>query len=178
MCLNLEDLFAGNQARGNTASGEDSDLVRGTYRGIHYLRSPESYNASRLYADWRVRQYPLVYNETNLDIPGPVQVNVYGEGDCRNDSRPYYAYSCRRSYEGPSVDWSAKSISLQPHDEDAGNCLNIAKNGDPEEVYETPGSENLGEDDADDNGAGGRSHTGICATTAAIAMAFAVAVVL
>ena len=151
-CLNLVDVFSTNHTAGN-ATHENATVYE--LDNITYVRSANSYDISLPYTEWYVNQYPI---EGNGSVPAPMQVNVYGESDCRNDTHPYFAHSCRSSASGHLGDWSAKSISLQPNDINAASCLYNASNGVPE---------------SEENAAGGHLCAGTVAIGAAIAMAFA-----
>lgn len=127
-----------------------------TLDNIAYTRSEGSYDTSLAYTQWYVNQYPI---NGDGNTSAPMQVNVYSESNCNNDTHPYFANSCRQSAGGHLGDWGARSISLQPNSLPASPCLYNATNG-------VPGSL----ESADENGAGGGVRLNTFVLGAAIVM--------
>lgn len=159
VCWNLPDVFSNNSTAGNITR-EDSTLF--TLDDITYTRSEGAFDTDVAYTQWYVNQYPINGDGNTL---APMQVNIYSESDCSNDTHPYYAHSCRQSAGGHLGDWGGMSISVQPHDVDAATCFYNASNG---VEWDESASQSTG------NGAVGRAELSALVGGAVIAMGIAV----
>ena len=111
---------------------------------ITYTRSEGAFDTDVAFTQWYVNQYPI-NNDGNTSAP--MQVNIYSESDCQNDTHPFYAHSCRQSAGGHLGDWGAKSISVQPHDVNAATCFYNASNGVEWSASESTGNGVVGRDE-------------------------------
>lgn len=135
--MNLDGLF------GNTdivaRNGTDAyPFPLYTLDGLNYsFPGPDSrdppYNASLTYTGVHVTLRPLHFNLTgdgNTGIASEVEVDFYGERDCRHRTHPWYGQSCVTGLSYGEVGKNGvQSVSLQPNERDNGTCLFFAKNG-------------------------------------------------
>lgn len=142
VCLNLDEVFS-NEERITSPSNSTLDSPLFTLNGVQYTRSAEwnggdssgeNFNASAEYNLWYVAQgyagLRTDLQEPDSGVSAAMQLNVYGERDCGNETTPWIGYSCQNELAVPGgAAWGARSVSLQPHDVNAAECLYNATNG-------------------------------------------------
>src|ERR1700761_399568 len=128
-CLNLVDLVNNDQTVGNSSRMHEQDGVRWeSTQGWPDFQ--KNFDPSVRYHSWGIALgfHAPIENDLKHYQSANMQVNIYGESDCKNKTIPWIGYSCDEIMSA-NAGWSMKSFSLQPNTPGQAKCLFNATDG-------------------------------------------------